>query len=340
MLNKAIINLNNLIYNAKQIKHTLHNSVKFCAVVKADAYGHGASVCANALYPYVDCFAVALVEEGVALRYAGIDKDILVLVCCCKNEISRALEYRLTITVQSLAQVKSVCSFAKRLKVKAKVHIKYNTGMNRQGVDDLLELEQILKYLSANEKYIELDGFYSHLSCPENKKITNVALNKFLLAKTLVKSYNKNTTCHISASGGLLCGVQEDMVRVGIMLYGYLPYKTNKIKLKHVMSVYAPVIKRVKLKPFSRCLYGLFRVKKPTDIKLVRFGYADGLERKMVKGQINNRCMDLTAIKDNLSSKNGVLIMKDAEVLAKKYKTIAYEVLTKITIRAEKIYVK
>ena len=95
---RAVINLKNIIYNAKRIKKRLPKEVKFCAVVKADAYGHGAVKVANALYKFVDCYAVATVEEGVSLKIAGIDKDVLVLTKTFTDELPRAVNYGLVLT--------------------------------------------------------------------------------------------------------------------------------------------------------------------------------------------------------------------------------------------------
>lgn len=340
MLNKAVINLNYLQQNAREIKKLLPSKTKFCAVVKADAYGHGAVECANALYKLADCFAVALVEEGVKLRYGGIDKEVLVLIAPIKSDVERALEFDLSLTVESLECAKQIVSTAKKVKKQAKIHLKYNTGMNRQGLETIQQLLETLEYINMHEKEIKLQGFYSHFSAPQNKKELNCALNKFLLAKSIVKGYNNNVICHISASGGLLAGVYEDMVRVGIMLYGYAPFSTDRVKLKKVMRVYAPVLSVKKINRGELCLYGDKRLKRSRRCFLVRFGYADGLPRKRVKGQINNRCMDVSCIEYSSmhKSEKTYCVMSDAQALAKKYNTISYEVLTKITIRTEKFY--
>ena len=88
MLNKAVIDLNVIRENALAVKRLLPKKTGFCAVVKADAYGHGAEKVANALYGIADCFAVALPEEGAALRLSGIDKDILVLTRVGNTDLS------------------------------------------------------------------------------------------------------------------------------------------------------------------------------------------------------------------------------------------------------------
>ncbi len=338
MLNIAEINLLALKRNAINVKSRLNKGVKFCAVVKADAYGHGASVVADYIYSVVDCYAVALVEEAVELRNSGIDKDILVLTPIVETDVERAVFYNLTITVESAAQILQLDKECKKQDKKIKVHLKYNVGMNRFGVDSLEELKELLELVKGKNRVI-LDGMYSHLPCPQNKKLLKIAQNKFLLANNLVKGYNNKAVCHLSASGGLLTGVQFDMVRVGILLYGYKPFETDCIKVYPVMKVYAPVVRHRKLSLGENALYGNYKLKKEQSACIIRFGYADGLERKNIKGQINNRCMDATMIEGSILSKD-IVVMDNAQTLAQKYKTIPYEILTKISIRAQKKYIR
>ena len=99
MLNSAYINLNHLVYNAKQIKNNLPKSTLFYAVVKADAYGHGLCECANALHPIVDGFCVALKEEAIGLRLSGVDKEILLLIPNFKGETRELVEKDITLSV-------------------------------------------------------------------------------------------------------------------------------------------------------------------------------------------------------------------------------------------------
>ena len=177
---------------------------------------------------------------------------------------------------------------------------------------------------------------YSHYGNPQKESSLEKATDKFLLANKLVKGYNESATCHISASGGFLKGKFFDMVRIGILLYGYKPFESKGVKVSPAMKVYAPVISKRNIKCFDGALYGNAKSLTDKNLSLIRFGYADGLPRKKVNGQFNNRCMDVTAIEE----KTGKFypVMKDAQALAKKYHTITYEILTKITIRAIKIY--
>ncbi len=339
MLNKAYIDLNILRQNVKNIKAKLSPSVKFCAVVKADGYGHGAEQIANAIYKECDYFAVALVQEGISLRQSGIDKDILVLTPPVNSDLKDAVFYDLTLSVDNVSVLDKIEREAKRQSKRIKIHIKYNTGMNRLGVDNLEQLETIAKKIISS-KYLYLDGLFSHLAFPENKKSTNIAQNKFLLANNLIKGYNNKAICHLSASGGFLAKVYSDMVRIGILMYGYKPFPSKFVSVKPIMKIYAPLVKKRTLKKGDNCLYGSAKLNCAKRLSIVRFGYADGLPRQKTARQFNNRCMDLTALEKAKVTKKGVLIMGNADVVAKKYNTISYEVLTKCAIRSQKIYIR
>ncbi len=335
MYNNVIVNLANLKQNALKIKSKLKNT-KLCAVVKADAYGHGACPVANALYPVCDSFAVALVEEGVALRQGGINKEILVLIPPFIGEIERAISYDLSLTVDNISLLYHIQKICEKLNKKCKIHIKFNSGMNRLGVDNLQDLQKMLD-VCAKLKRVKVQGLFSHYACPEDKKCFESATEQFLLANDLVKGYNKNILSHISASGGFLKGANFDMVRIGIMLYGYTPFECD-FSLKPVMKVYSPVVKRRKVVEGQSYLYGNNRLETTQNASIIRYGYADGLPRKEILGQLNNRCMDLTMVK-GFSKKDWRPVMTDAKILAEEYNTIPYEILTKVGMRAQKTYI-
>ncbi|MBQ9734476.1 MAG: alanine racemase [Clostridia bacterium] len=334
MLNKAVIDLQTLRENASAVKLRLDKKTLFNAVVKADAYGHGAPVVANALYNIVDNFSVATVEEGVALRLSGIRKDIFVLTPLLPCDLPLSVRYGLIPTVCSVDDVAKIQMESTSQNRDTFVQIKFNAGMNRLGVDSLGQLESIIRAIS-DSKRVKLWGMFSHFSAPQNKKSRISAENKFLLANNLVKGYNNKAVCHISSSGGFLVGAHYDMVRIGILLYGYTPFKVN-FPVQPVMKVYAPVIARRTLKENETALYGDKR-SGGGALTLIRYGYADGLERKERIGQFNNRCMDVTAMVGDYS---GELypVMENAQALACKYDTISYEILTKCALRAQKIY--
>ena len=187
----SVINLSAIRNNALRIKK-LSKSSKFYAVVKADAYGHGAEEVSRCIEDIVDGFCVAIIKEGIALRVAGITKKILVftppLDC---YDVLRARAYNLTVTVNSVETAELTGGLP--------CHIKINTGMNRHGCN-LEELPELLKTVTNAE------GVYSHFFAPENDRASEAQFKLFGEAVKLVKRTNPEATAHISASGGILRG--------------------------------------------------------------------------------------------------------------------------------------
>ena len=234
MRNIAVIDLRILNKNAEKVRKKLPVGVKMCAVVKADAYGHGACECAAALYKIADCYAVALVEEGVALRLSGIDKDILVLIPVSGKDAERAVEYGLSLAVSGKKDISVLEREGERQNKAVKVHVAVNSGMNRLGADEG-EIDGIINKLKSC-RFVKAVGVFSHFACPENRKYRVAALEKFSAAAKKMQKFNPDIIRHISASGGFLCGEYLDMVRIGILLYGYKPFKSD-FSVKPVMKV-------------------------------------------------------------------------------------------------------
>jgi alanine racemase len=124
------------------------------------------------------------------------------------------------------------------------------------------------------------------------------------------------------------------------MLYGYYPYdvKNPGVKVEPIMSVFAPIVKNRTLPKGEHVMYGDFLTDDEVKISVIRYGYADGLPRKVVSGQVNCRCMDLTAIKNDTKNKYFRILFKNAHEIAKKYGTISYDVLTSVAKRAKRVY--
>ena len=160
MLNVAYINLKTIKKNAVNIKSKLPAECRFYAVVKADAYGHGAEEVANAIYGVADGYCVSLPEEGVSLRLAGIDKEIIVLAPAVKSDYKTAISYDLTLSASSEEDIEGISAAAKKLKSAAKVHIAVNTGMNRFG-ESLPFLWRLIAAAKKSE-FISVTGVYSH----------------------------------------------------------------------------------------------------------------------------------------------------------------------------------
>ncbi len=329
------ISLKNLTSNAKKIKSLLNKNVKLCAVVKSDAYGHGLVNVSSALYSICDYFAVSLASECVKLRASGIDKPILLLSPATENTVEKLIISDSTLSVSTIKELILIVKTAKKLNKRVKVHIVVNVGMNRLGFN-LSELEKAVEFIKKFD-LLELDGAYSHFSDVDDKKYTNTCYENFLQAVKCVKKHNKKAIFHISASGGLLLNkkYQFSMVRIGLLLYGYSPIKSDKISVEPVMKVYAKnLLCRHGVKD-KRIAYGN-SFSTANDISVIRLGYADGFFKNNVSPFISDLCMDLTAV--NSSKSDYVLVMDNALEYSKILKTIPYEVLVSVSKRAKKEY--
>lgn len=317
----SVVNLRAIRANALIIRNLI-GTRKFFAVVKADAYGHGAEEVARCIEDVADGFCVAIVDEGVALRVAGIDKPILVFTPPLdKSDVERSTFYGLTVTVNSVETA--------RLCGGCRCHIKVNTGMNRLGCS-VSELPELLDELSPEL----IDGVYSHLFAPANAAACRGQLTLFEVAEQLVRARNADICAHIAASGGILRGGEylKDGVRCGILLYGYSPVGFGSGEFTPALKVYA---KRTQITKFIGGGVGYNRADKNYKTLLsYRLGYADGFSRTVPLGE-KTLCMD-AFIKHG--GDEWECVMKDADEYAKRCGTISYEVLTSVTRRSEIVY--
>lgn len=316
----AVVNLKNLKYNAAFVRDILGNR-QFYAVVKANAYGHGAARVALALESAVNGFCVAITDEGVALRLAGITKPILVFTPPLgADDVLRAKFYGLTVTVNSTYTAKTARGLP--------CHIKVNTGMNRLGCN-ICELEKVLNEVDKSD----LMGVYSHLYAPQSRSAREEQLKIFNRAEELVKAKKLNTFAHIAASGGLLAGEKylKDGARAGILLYGYAPHGF-KAEVKPVLKVYA---RKVQTTLFTGGGAGYAAAKKQYgSLTTYRLGYADGFFRRSPLG-VSPLCMDSFIGGDEGDMR---CVLNNAELLARQNGTISYEALCAATRRAEIVY--
>ena len=316
----SVIDLSTIRSNAEKVK-SLAAGAKFFAVVKADAYGHGAEEVSRAIEDIADGFCVAIVEEGIALRVAGITKPVLVFTPPLdKYDAARARAYNLSLTVNSVKTA--------RLCGENSCHIKVNTGMNRMGCT-VSELPEIVKSL----KLENIEGIYSHLYAPHDTVASAAQLAQFERAARFIKTYKPTACAHLSASGGLLRGGRYlfDGVRSGILVYGYCP-DGFKADVTPAMKVYA---RRVQTTDFIGDGIGYNRAdRRYKKLEAYRCGYADGFARTVPLGE-KTLCMD------SFISEYGeelVCVMDDADGYAKRCGTISYEVLTNVTRRSERVY--
>ena len=342
---KAEICLKNIQGNLAAFKTVCKTRV--CAVVKADAYGHGAERVACALERNVDCFAVAIFDEAVKIRTAVCGKDILILTPPTgEDEIYLAAKNGFIVSVGDYACAKLVCKVACEKKILVRAHIKVNTGMNRYGMD-FSSLERTCKAFAKTAR-VSVEGLYSHLygntiDSAEKQRV------RFEKMRAVCLRYFENILCHLSATFGTLLGEKYhyDMVRIGIGLYGYLPTgECKKLPLKRAMTVYAQIT-ATRVYTGGGVGYGerKLRLAKNTPVHVCRVGYADGFLRQRKNGlqgfekQVNNLCMDACLRKGRAKKGEWVKILDDAEKTASVTGTIVYEVLCAATRRAEMVYV-
>lgn len=317
----AVINLAAIRHNAL-LARRLACGRKLFAVVKADAYGHGAEECAAALSDIADAFCVAIVDEGVRLRISGVTLPILVLAPPLDEEdVRRAAFYNLQLSVgdETSARLAKGCP----------IHIAVNTGMNRYGCSPS-DVQKIAKTVGKDN----IVGVYSHLYAPQDDGAALSQLELFTRAEGEVKSIQPNAVAHLAASGGLLRGGRflRDGVRVGIMLYGYAPQGFRQSGLKHALKVYARQAQRV---AFIGGGVGYNRADRHyRQLYTYRLGYGDGFARGVPLGE-KSLCMDA------FISRAGVEympVMTDADEYAERCGTISYEVLCNVTRRSIRVY--
>lgn len=338
---KAKIHLGSIVRNARAF--SAHTGVKLCAVVKANAYGHGATEVVGALESIADCFAVALLSEALEIKLTACGKDILILTPpLCEEEAYLASVHGFVWTVADMESAKYAVGLSLR-GLPVRVHLKVNTGMNRYGVE-VSAVEKICKLLWQNG--VRTEGIYSHLYAGE--EIAWEQKRAFDKAVAIASGYFPRLTKHLSATLGatLSRAFAYDMVRVGIGLYGYLPDGAKQVlSLEKAMTVYAPV-------SASRAFetggagYGKNLGKTPKEGRLftLRCGYADGFLRKKENGMIgfenglNGLCMDACVREGTEIRGEEIPVLTDALITANATGTIPYEVLCAATRRAETEY--
>jgi len=362
------VDLGNFGHNWNEIKKLVGPDVKILQVVKADAYGHGAIEISNvALKNGAVFLGVANADEGVQLRVSGINAPILILSPATVSEINEIIKYGLTPSVSDLGFARELQKRYKRAGIKSPIHIEVDTGMGRGGIthhEAFNIIEQILEFPN-----ITIEGIFSHLSLSEveDDDYNRMQWNLFReLLERLEKNNIHISMKHMCNSGGILNfpGFNLEMVRPGLMSYGIYPSpgKESKADLAPVMSFKTSV---VLLKDFPKGYsigYGRSYVTdKPTRIATIPVGYGDGYgfllsnqgevliggKRVPVVGRVSmDMCtLDVSHVQGCEVGDEVVLVGEQGEEyisaneIAKKAKTISYEILCALGKRAPRIFV-
>ena len=292
---RAEISASAIAHNVRALKAVVGESL-FCAVVKANGYGHGAELASRAaLVGGADMLAVAIIDEGIELRACGITAPILLLAEVPPDTIAAALESGLTLSVGSLEGARAAVAHAEALGGRHRVHVKVDTGMHRMGVAPG-GVDEVIDVLVASAA-IDLEGIYTHFSVADGSSAEDRAFTRDQIAsfdvvlEALATRGVVPRLVHAANSAGAL-GYPEarrGMVRVGLALYGYLPeawlasaLEGTGERLVPALTLRANVVAVRRAEAGERPSYRRRRaLEAPATIATVPFGYADGYPRRL-----------------------------------------------------------
>ncbi len=268
---------------------------RLCAVVKANGYGHGATLVGPAaLEAGADLLAVAIVDEGLELRRVGVTAPILLLAEIQPSALDAAMANDLTLTVGSLEGARAVVAVATRRAARARVHLKVDTGMHRMGVapEGVGRVVEVL-----DSPYVDLEGVYTHFPVADGEGEADRAFTAAqirLLDEVLDALAGRGVAprqVHLANSAGALGypATRRSLARVGLALYGYLPapwlgaaLAERGVALEPALTLRAQVVARRRLAAGERPSYGRRRaLERAAHVVTVPFGYADGYPRRL-----------------------------------------------------------
>ena len=358
------VDLDAITENLRAIR--AHVRVPVMAIVKANAYGHGlVPVSLHLQANGVEQLGVAFVEEGVALRKAGVTVPILVLGGIYGPQVTQFIVNNLEITVSSLDKLRQVETAAQALNRKAVIHLKIDTGMERIGVHSYSCKPFIEAALAS--RWCELKGIYSHLACADDpaSPMTGEQLDRFLEACAHIDRAGAPMPLrHLANSGGVLHfpDTHLDMVRPGILAYGVLPDAASQptIDVRPALSLVSQVVYFKVVKAGNPVSYGAtWTPEGDTRVVTIPIGYGDGYPRSLSsQGQVLIRskqhplvgrvCMDQFMVDiggDSAWNEDEVVLIGrqgDAtlttEHVALAAGTIPYEILTGLNERIPREY--
>lgn len=369
MLTKVEINLDNLKENLQMIRSFINGESKIMAVVKSNAYGHGMTEASKVCQENgIDFLGVSNVTEGLKLRKAGIRIPILVMGFTEKEDVAKAIEADIQMTISNVNQAKIIFEEAKNIEKRAKVHLKIDTGMRRYGPIEVNAVE-FLKEVRKIPK-LEFIGVYSHLSDADNrdKSFTFRQLGTFQEVISDFKKENFSAPLnHIANSSAALSipSSQMDMVRLGIVIYGLFPTPELRsfFDLKPVMSYKTKIVELKKIPGSQKIGYnGSHTTTNPSTIAVIPVGYADGIDRGLsnlgkvlVGGErcpiLGKVCMNSTII--DVSNVEGVKMEDEVVIIGKQLNqeitpgelagyvgTINYEIVSRIPEHIPRVFIE
>jgi alanine racemase len=361
----AEVNLARLEQNLAAIKEKV-SPAKVMLVVKANAYGHGLVEVSKALAEKTDYVGVAVLEEGILLRKLGITAPIIVLGGIWRDQIPQYLRHDLTLTASSVERLEQADNIAGRMGIKARVHLKIDTGMERIGVH--YYSAHLLQEAALKCRNVEVEGVFSHLANADARDLTHARLQLERFHEVL-RFYERHSlpmpVRHIANSAAVLQLPESylDMVRPGIMLYGVYPSSEvqRSVLVKPALTWKSRVVYFKVVKPGHAVSYGSsWQSDHETRVVTIPVGYGDGYFRSMsnkakviIRGkkypQVGSICMDQLMVNiewDSAYNGDEVILLGQTagerisvEDLAEWAGTVPYEILTNINTRVPRLYV-
>jgi len=358
------VDLRALRDNLKVVKKYLGSKVKIVATIKQSAYGHGLLPIARELRRQgIDFFGLGSIEEAIALRKDSYKGSILILSAVLDEFISHFVRYNITPTVVDLDFARKLDKAAEEANKIVPIHIKIDTGMGRLGIH-YNQADDFIKKLSTF-KNLFLEGIYTHFPVADSdKKFTNRQVDIFnSFIKQLAREMVSFKYCHCANSIGILNypNAHFNMVRPGLILYGIKPAKSLGLNLKPVLSLKSKVIFVKKINKGMSVSYGRnYIAKGERNIATVAVGYADGYPwalsgkgKVIIKDSLFNIagrvCMDHIMV--DLGSRGDIKTGTEVtligaskskkistEGLAKSANTIAYEIVSRLSLQIPRVY--
>lgn len=312
---------------------------KVCVMAKADAYGHGLVSVVMAMKNMADYFGVATIFEAQEIRRTGAKNGVLVVGKSSISDLKIFYENNIEMSVFSFDELKQIDEICSKNNWEIGVHIKINSGMNRLGVKSVSEFN-LMQMLLKTSKNLKFCGIFTHF-CSIGEDVRYFERQK-LIFKLFVLAVDKSFSPLVHVGGSGAVGEQfdfcVDMVRVGLMMYGY----SNKLPVKKVMRVTSTILQINDVLPYEMTGYFPCRISQtPRRTATVFYGYADGIPKRATskcfvkindqKCEILGVCMDMIIVDvTNVVCKEGdeVVIFDDAFDWAEKLGVIPYEVLT------------
>lgn len=364
---RAEVSLEGLRHNLRALRRVTRAPIY--SVLKADAYGHGAKAVARTLERAgVNGVCVALLEEAIELREAGIQCPVLVMGGYYGQAWSEVLHHQLTPVIYDLSQLEALAKEASQTERPAwSIHLKVDTGMARLGIT-AKDFPRAVDLLRAHPE-LKLQGFMTHFACADSAaESIDEQLDRFdEMTATLAKNGLQPELRHAANSAALARSPRAhlDLVRPGIAVFGVEPMPNAELNLKPVMRVLSQVIALRTLQPGESVGYGAtWKAVRPSVIATVPIGYADGLSRSatnngylLVRGKrapiVGAVSMDLTTI--DATEIEGIKVGDEvvalgkqkgplgedtltAQEIATRENTIPWEVLTNVSRRVPRFY--